>query len=128
MEDDDSSSSASGPDWSFAVSGSASKTKLGVSSSAVFAVRVACRFVYSLADDVDDVWVIVALSPTPSSSSAAVRVTVRGVFQLLDVNVSVFWTPFRLSPSVSPTVTAVASLLVIVTVASWVGSEDRRTV
>ena len=127
MADDDSSFSAKGPDWSLAVSGSASKTKLGASSSAVFAVRVADRFVYSLADDVDDVWVMVALSPTPSSSSAAVRVTVLGVFQLLDVNVSVFWTPFRLSPSVSPTVTAV-SLLAMVTVASWVGSDDRRTV
>ena len=127
MLDDDSSFSASGPDWSFAVSGSASKTRLGASSSAVFAVSVAIRFAYSLADDVDDVWVMVALSGTPLSSSAAVRVTVRGVFQFDDVNVRVFWTPFRLSPSVSPTVTE-ARLLVIVTVAVWVGSEDRRTV
>ena len=127
MLDDDSSFSAKGPDWSFAVSGSASKTRLGASSSVVFAVRVAVRLVYSLWVAVVDVWVIVAPSGTPSSSWAAVRVTVRGVLQLLDVNVRVFWTPFRLSPSVSPTVTA-ASLLVIVTVAVRVGSEDRRTV
>ena len=123
----DSSFSASGPDWSFAVSGSASKTKLGVSSSVVFAVRVADRFAYSLCVDVDDVWVMVADSPTPLSSSAAVSVTVRGVFQFAAVNVSVFWTPFRLSPSVSPTVTE-AMLLAIVTVVVWVGSEDRRAV
>ena len=109
------------------MSGSASKTKLGASSSVVFAVRVADRFVYSLCVVVVAVWVMVALSPTPLSSSAAVRVTVRGVFQFAAVNVSVFWTPFRLSPSVSPTVTE-ARLLVIVTVAVWVGSEDRRTV
>ena len=127
MADDGSSSSASGPAWSFAVSGSASKTKLLGSSSLVLAVNVACRFVYSLAVGVVAVWVIVADSPTPSSSWAAVRVTVCGVFQLAAVNVRVFWTPFSLSPSVSPTVTA-ASSLVMVTVVVWVGSEDRRTV
>ena len=126
--DDDSSSSASGPDSSVAGDdGSASNTKPGVSSSVVFAVIVADRLVYSLADAVVEVWVIVAPSGTPSSSWAAVRVTVRGVLQFAAVNVRVFWTPFRLSPSVSPTVTAV-SLLAMVTVASWVGSEDRRTV
>ena len=123
--DDCSSFSCKGPDWSFAVSGSASKTNAGASSSVVLAVIVACTLAYSAGPVT--VWVIVALSPVPLSSSAAVRVTVWGVFQLVDVNVRVFWTPFRLSPSVSSTVTA-ASSLVMVTVASWVGSEDRRTV
>ena len=124
--DDCSSSSASGPAWSLAVSGSASKTKLGASSSVVLAVIVAWTLAYSVGPAT--VCVIVALSPVPSVSSAAVRVTVWGVFQFVDVNVRVFWTPLLLSPSVSSTVTAVVSSLAIVTVASWVGSEDRRTV
>ena len=127
MADVESSSSASGPASATpAVDGSASKTKPGASSSVVFAVIVAERPVYSLAVAVAAAWVMVALSPTPLSSSAAVSVTVRGVFQFEDVKVSVFCT-FGVTPSVSPTVTA-ASSLVIVTVAVWVGSDDRRTV
>ena len=105
--------------------GSASKTKPGAWASVVFAVRVAWRLVYSLCVAVAAVWVMVTFSPTPSVSWAAVRVTVRGVFQFALVNVRVFWTPDAVEVS---TVTAVVSLLVTVIVAVWVGSEDRRTV
>ena len=107
--------------------GSASKTKPGAWASVVLAVRVACRLVYSLCVAVLAVWVMVTFSPTPSLSWAAVRVTVWGVFQFALVNVRVFWTP-GLPVSVSSTVTAVVSSLVMATVAVWVGSEDRRTV
>ena len=84
-------------------------------------------FVYSLLVAVVAVCAMVAFSPVPSVSSTAVRVTVWGVFQFALVNVRAFWTP-GFPVSVSSTVTAVVSLLVMVTVTSWVGSADRRAV
>ena len=122
-----SSVSNSGPASSVAGElGSASNMKPGAWASVVFAVIVACRFVYSLVDAVLAAWVMVTFSPTPSVSWAAVRVTVWGVFQLALVKVRVFCTPG--SACVSFTVTAVVSPLVMVTVTSWVGSDDSRTV
>ena len=99
----------------------------GVSSSVTDAVNVPLTLVYSLFGVVLARCVTVAVSSKPLSSCRAVRVTVRGVFQFVLVNVSVFWTPFRLSPSVSPTVTD-GVLLVIVAVTVRVGCVRRRTV
>ena len=99
----------------------------GVSSSATLAVNVPLMLVYSLLGVVLARWVMVALSSKPLSSCCAVRVTVCGVAQLVAVNVRVFWTPFRLSPSVSSTVTD-GVLLVMVAVTGRVGCVYRRTV
>ena len=109
-----------------AVEGSASNTKPGVWASVTLAVSVAETPVYSLCDVVLAVWVMVAPAFAPSLSWAAVSVTVWRVPQFIEVNVSVFCTPFA-TPSVSPTVTA-ASSLVMVTVTSALGTADSRTV
>ena len=99
----------------------------GVSSSSTVAVKSDDTFVYSLLVVVAALCVMATLSSAPPSSCWAFRVTVWGVFQFVLVNVRVFWSP-GVSVSVSPTVTAVASLVAMVAVTVWVGSELRRTV
>ena len=99
----------------------------GVSSSVAVAVNVPLTLVYSLFGVVLARCVMVAVSSKPLSSCCAVRVTVWGVSQFVAVNVRVFWTPFRLSPSVSSTVTD-GVLLVMVAVTVRVGCVYRRTV
>ena len=90
----------------------------GVSSSSTVAVKSEVTFVYSLLVAVAALCAMVTLSLAPPSSCCADRVTVCGVFQLVVVNVRVLW----------PTVTADVSLLVMVAVTVWVGSDARRTV
>ena len=99
----------------------------GVSSSVTAAMKSPLTFRYSLFVVVAALWAMVTDSSKPLSSCCAVRVTVWGVFQLLDVNVRVFWAP-GLPVSVSSTTTANVLLLVIVAVTVWVGWEVRRTV
>ena len=99
----------------------------GVSSSATLAVKLPLTLRYSLFVVVAAACAMVAVSSKPLSSCCAVRVTVWGVSQFVAVNVSVFWTPFWLSPSVSPTVTD-GVLLAMVAVTVWVGCVCRRTV
>ena len=110
------------------VEGSASNRKPGASSSATSAPMDADRPRYSLWAAVSAVFVIVALSAMPLSSCGAVRVTVRAVAQVEEVKTRKFWTPFVLSPSVSPTATLAGALLETVTVAVAVGSVASRTV
>ena len=99
----------------------------GVSSSFTVAVKLPLTFRYSLFVVVAAACAMVTDSSKPLSSCCAVRVTVWGVFQLLDVNVRVFWVP-GFPVSVSSTVTANVLPLVIVAVTVWVGCEVRRTV
>ena len=104
----------------------ATRTTRRGSSSVTATVRLADMPVYSLSEAVLAACVTVTLSSTPSSSCAAVSVTVRAVLQFNAVNVSVFCVP-GVPPSVSPTVTASMSPLAIVTVTSCVGGVLSRT-
>ena len=100
----------------------------GTSSSVTETMKLSATSEYSLDVAVAATWFTTTLSLSPSESVTALTVTVWGVFQFIVVNVSVFWVPFAEFPSVSSTVTARVSELVMVAVTFWVGWPAKRTV